>query len=199
MDIHKNARLPPRSRAGWVRRVGGREGRARRPWASGWRAGGPRERRGSRTALAAASPAQARRPTRSPSGSLRCGGSAGPAADRRRRGRRLAGERRRPHPAAARLDGLAALEPAEPVRRNERERPVKLIHIDIETLRRFERIGHLITGRRGDATSRGGWEFVHVLSTTPRGSPCAGEIRLRAALRDSAKVPRFGWRGVDVC
>jgi transposase InsO family protein len=56
------------------------------------------------------------------------------------------------------------LEPAEPVRRYEREHPGELIHIDIKKLGRFERVGHRITGdRHGQSNSRGvGWEFVHV-------------------------------------
>lgn len=62
------------------------------------------------------------------------------------------------------LSRLAALEPAEPVRRYERQHPGELIHIDIKKLGRFERIGHRITGKRtGIASSRGsGWEYVHV-------------------------------------
>jgi transposase InsO family protein len=62
------------------------------------------------------------------------------------------------------LNRLSALEPAEPVRRYERERPGELIHIDIKKLGKFERIGHRITGdRTGQSNSRGvGWEFVHV-------------------------------------
>jgi transposase InsO family protein len=62
------------------------------------------------------------------------------------------------------LNRLAALEPAEPVRRYEREHPGELIHIDIKKLGRFERVGHRITGKRtGNASSRGsGWEYVHV-------------------------------------
>ena len=62
------------------------------------------------------------------------------------------------------LNRLAALEPAEPVRRYERERPGELIHIDIKKLGKFNQIGHRITGdRRGQSSSRGvGWEFVHV-------------------------------------
>jgi transposase InsO family protein len=62
------------------------------------------------------------------------------------------------------LNRIAALEPAEPVRRYEREKPGELIHIDIKKLGRFERVGHRITGKRtGNATSRAsGWEFVHV-------------------------------------
>ena len=61
------------------------------------------------------------------------------------------------------------LEPAEPVRRYERQHPGELIHIDIKKLGRFKQVGHRITGdRRGQsnlrATKRGGtgWEFVHV-------------------------------------
>jgi transposase InsO family protein len=61
------------------------------------------------------------------------------------------------------LNRLSALEPAEPPRRYQRERPGELIHIDIKKLGRFDRTGHRITGRQtGIATSRGsGWEFVH--------------------------------------
>ena len=62
------------------------------------------------------------------------------------------------------LNRLSALEPAEPVRRYERERPGELIHIDIKKLGKFNQIGHRITGdRTGQSNSRGvGWEYVHV-------------------------------------
>ena len=62
------------------------------------------------------------------------------------------------------LNRVKALEPAEPIRRYEREHPGELIHIDIKKLGRFDRVGHRITGdRRGQSNSRGiGWEFVHV-------------------------------------
>ena len=62
------------------------------------------------------------------------------------------------------LSRMRDLEPAEPVRRYERERPGELIHTDIKKLGRFERVGHRITGdRRGQSNSRGvGWEYVHV-------------------------------------
>jgi transposase InsO family protein len=60
------------------------------------------------------------------------------------------------------LNKLKMLEPAEPVRRYEREHPGELIHIDIKKLGKFNRIGHRITGER-TGNSRGiGWEFVHV-------------------------------------
>jgi transposase InsO family protein len=62
------------------------------------------------------------------------------------------------------LNRLSALEPAEPVRRYEREHPGELIHIDIKKLGKFNRVGHRITGdRTGQSRARGiGWEFVHV-------------------------------------
>src|SRR6201996_5002595 len=66
------------------------------------------------------------------------------------------------------LNRLSSLEPAEPVRRYEREHPGEMIHLDIKKLGRIDGIGHRITGdRRGQSNrrSRGqglGWEFVHV-------------------------------------
>ena len=48
------------------------------------------------------------------------------------------------------------LEPAEPVRRYERERPGEMIHIDIKKLGRFNKVGHRVTGdRTGQSNSRG--------------------------------------------
>jgi transposase InsO family protein len=70
------------------------------------------------------------------------------------------------------LNRIAALEPIEPVRRYEREKPGDLIHIDIKKLGRFNQVGHRITGDRTRQSSRrgirpgkawgAGWEFVHV-------------------------------------
>jgi transposase InsO family protein len=62
------------------------------------------------------------------------------------------------------LNKLSALEPAEPVRRYQRQHPGEMIHLDIKKLGRFERVGHRITGdRAGQSKRRGiGWEFVHV-------------------------------------
>ena len=59
------------------------------------------------------------------------------------------------------LNKLAALEPAEPVRRYVRENPGELIHLDIKKLGKINGIGHRITGdrRRGHGV---GWEFVHI-------------------------------------
>lgn len=67
------------------------------------------------------------------------------------------------------ISRLRDLEPAEPIRRYQREHPGELIHIDIKKLGRFNQIGHRITGdRRGQSNLRStkhggmGWEFVHV-------------------------------------
>ena len=89
------------------------------------------------------------------------------------------------------LNRIAALEPAEPVRRYERQHPGELIHIDIKKLGRFERTGHRITGKRtGNAASRGsGWEYVHVamprVSPSRRSCPMSG----RKALSPSSRLP----------
>ena len=63
------------------------------------------------------------------------------------------------------LNKLSALEPAEPIRRYERESPGDLIHLDIKKLGRIGSVGHRITGRQAGVVNRHhgiGWEFVHV-------------------------------------
>ena len=63
------------------------------------------------------------------------------------------------------LNKLSALEPAEPVRRYEREKAGELIHLDIKKLGRIGSVGHRITGRQSGVLNRHhgiGWEFVHV-------------------------------------
>ena len=62
------------------------------------------------------------------------------------------------------LNKLSALEPAEPPRRYQRQRPGEMIHLDIKKLGKFDQVGHRITGdRKGQSNARGvGWEFVHV-------------------------------------
>ena len=58
---------------------------------------------------------------------------------------------------------LARIDPPEPVRRYQRERPGELIHLDIKKLGRFDQPGHRVTGRRAGCRNRGaGWDFVHV-------------------------------------
>lgn len=54
------------------------------------------------------------------------------------------------------LSRLRDLEPAEPVRRYERDHPGESIHLDIKRLGRSGRTGHRITGdRTGQSNSRG--------------------------------------------
>jgi transposase InsO family protein len=63
------------------------------------------------------------------------------------------------------LNKLSALEPAEPIRRYEREHPGELIHLDIKKLGRIGSVGHRITGRQTGAVNRHlgiDWEYVHV-------------------------------------
>jgi transposase InsO family protein len=63
------------------------------------------------------------------------------------------------------LSKLSALEPAEPIRRYEREHPGELIHFDIKKLGRIGSVGHRITGRQTGVINRHlgiGWECVHV-------------------------------------
>lgn len=63
------------------------------------------------------------------------------------------------------LNRISALEPAEPIRRYERQHPGELIHLDIKKLGRIGSVGHRITGRSAGVVNRHhgiGWEFVHV-------------------------------------
>ena len=177
MDVHKNARLTPAGREIMVRRVveGGQTPQALsaavgvcprtvRKWVRRFRAEGLAglQDRSSR-------PHRLRRPT--------------PAATvarieglRRQRwtGAQIARESGVSKATVSRilrrlgLARLRALEPAEPVRRYQRQHPGELIHIDIKKLGRIDGIGHRITGdRRGQSIRRSlgrglGWEFVHV-------------------------------------
>jgi transposase InsO family protein len=171
MDIHKNARTTPHSRAGLVGRVlrgepvaavaqsYGVDGKTVRKWGARFRAAGPAglQDRSSR-------PHRLNRPT--------------PEEVRSRivelRRQRLPGKQIAELAAvsaatvsrvlaAAGLSRIRDLEPAEPVVRYQREHPGELIHIDIKKLGRFEAQGHRVTGDRQAGRSRGaGWEFVHV-------------------------------------
>jgi transposase InsO family protein len=64
--------------------------------------------------------------------------------------------------ARAGLSRLDDLEPAEPVRRYEHERPGDLLHIDTKKLGRIERPGHRVTGNRRDSVDGAGWEMLFV-------------------------------------
>jgi transposase InsO family protein len=171
MNIHKNARLTPRGREHLVRamvsgqspeaaaRAAGVCPRTARKWLARFLAAGVEglQDRSSR-------PHRLRKPT--------------PQADvaqveglRRQRwtGKQIAAELGISPATVSRilkrlgLNRIAALEPAEPVRRYEWKKPGEMIHIDIKKLGRFERAGHRITGDRRKGVSRGaGWEYVHV-------------------------------------
>ena len=177
MNIHKNARLTPASRAELVRRVlverrspmsvatdMGVSLRTVAKWVARYRAEGE-----SGLIDRSSRPHRLRRPT-PPATVERI------EALRRQRwtGKRIAIAAGLSTATVSRvlrrlgISKLKALEPAEPVRRYQREHPGELIHIDIKKLGRFEKIGHRITGdraRRTDLHGRSkhaGWEYVHV-------------------------------------
>ena len=173
MNVHKNAKLTPRGRAEIVRRVidqgqtptsvataFGVCERTVRKWVARFRAEGSQglQDRSSR-------PHTLHRPTPAPVVKKI-------AALRRQRctGAQIAAQLGVSTATVSRvlrrlgLNRLKALEPAEPVRRYERQHPGELIHIDIKKLGRFDRPGHRVTGdRTGQSNSRGiGWEYLHV-------------------------------------
>lgn len=60
------------------------------------------------------------------------------------------------------ISQLKQLEPKEPVVRYEHDGPGEMIHIDIKKLGRFWRAGHRVTGNRKQDSEGAGWEYVHV-------------------------------------
>ena len=60
------------------------------------------------------------------------------------------------------LARLPALDAPAPGRRYEWARPGQLLHVDIKKLAGIGRIGHRITGERGRSVRGIGWDFVHV-------------------------------------
>jgi len=183
MDVHKNARLTPAGREIMVRRIveGGQTPKALsaavgvcprtvQKWVKRFRAEGlpGLQDRSSR-------PHHARRPT-PPETIARI------EVLRRQRwtGAQIARETGCSKATVSRtlrrlgLNRLRALEPAEPVRRYQREHPGELIHIDIKKLGRIDGIGHRITGdRRGQSNRRGrsaGSSSMSASTTLP-GSP----------------------------
>jgi transposase InsO family protein len=173
MDTHKNARLTPKGREEMVRAVvdGGltKAAAARQynttpktvaKWVERFRAEGVDGLR-DRSSKPLSSPDQTPRATCDAVEALR---------RQRYTGRQIARELGISEATVSRilcrrgLNKLSALEPAEPVRRYEREKAGELIHIDIKKLGKFNQIGHRITGdRKGQSNGRGvGWEYVHV-------------------------------------
>src|SRR5580698_2471581 len=177
MDSHKNARLTPKGREEMVRSVvdGGlsRAAAARRfnttaktvaKWVERYRKDGAEGLR-DRSSRPHSSPNQTPLAARATVEALR---------RQRYTGKQIASELGLSAATVSRilqrlgLNKIKALEPAEPVRRYERERPGEMIHLDIKKLGRIDGIGHRITSdRRGQSNRRArgeglGWEFVHV-------------------------------------
>ena len=89
------------------------------------------------------------------------------------------------------LNKLSALEPAEPIRRYEREHPGELIHLDIKKLGRIGSVGHRITGRYPGAVNRHhgiGWEFVHVC-IDDASRVAFVQVMARPAQRECCRLP----------
>ncbi len=171
MDIHKNARSCPASRELLVRRVleqgwsvseaagaAGLSVRTAYKWLRRYKAEGP-------SGLADRSS----RPRRSPCKT--------PRARRRRvvelRRRRMSGAeiavRLGMSPATvarvlqrAGLSRLKSLEPTEPPRRYQKQRPGELLHLDIKKLGRFTSVGHRMSGNKRRRSRNVGWDYVHV-------------------------------------
>lgn len=59
------------------------------------------------------------------------------------------------------LNRVCYLTPPEPVQRYEWERPGELVHVDIKRLARFAQAGHRVTGKR-TSSAGAGWEYAHV-------------------------------------
>jgi transposase InsO family protein len=173
MDTHKNAHLTPKGREAMVRAVvdsGLSNAEAARQfnttpktvdkWVERFRAGGVNGLR-DRSSKPLSSPSQTPAATCATVEALR---------RQRYTGQQIAAELGISPATVSRilrrlgLNRLSSLEPAEPVRRYEREHPGDLLHIDIKKLVKFRGVGHRITGdRKGQGNDRGiGWEFVHV-------------------------------------
>ncbi|WP_441232939.1 IS481 family transposase [Bradyrhizobium sp. 930_D9_N1_4] len=172
MNVHKNAPLTPKGREAMVRSVveGGLSpadaahqfnttAKTVAKWVKRFRAEGVEGLR-DRSSRPLSSPSQTPPATRAAVETLR---------RQRHTGKQIAAEVKVSPATVSRilrhlgLSRIRDLEPAEPVRRYEREQPGELIHIDIKKLGRFVRPGHRITHDRQMGESRGaGHEFVHV-------------------------------------
>ena len=60
------------------------------------------------------------------------------------------------------LGRLRQLAPPEPIRRYEKEHPGELLHLDIKKLGKIRGVGHRITGDKTKRARGVGWEYVHV-------------------------------------
>jgi len=169
MDIHKNARTTPHSRAAIVTRISqlgeSIRGVARavgicpktvRKWVARAQAGDSLTDRSSRpqhvptaTPVALVEHVERLRRQRWTSAEI---------AERLQLGRSTVAR----YLARRGLARLRALEPVAPVQRYEYARPGELLHLDVKKLGRIGRIGHRITGERRTRVRGIGWEYVHV-------------------------------------
>jgi transposase InsO family protein len=169
MDIHKNARTTPHSRAAIVTRITrlgeSIKGVARavgicpktvRKWVARAQAGGGLVDRSSRPQ---------HRPTATPTELLehvvrlrRQRWTSVEIAERLRLGPSTVAR----YLAQRGLARLRALQPAGPVQRYEHARAGELLHLDVKKLGRIGRVGHRITGDRRARVRGIGWEYVHV-------------------------------------
>lgn len=171
MNIHKNARLTPHSRAALVRRVMA-EGESRKAvamafgvsiktvskWIDRFQAEG-----GAGLTDRSSRPHRLHRPTP---------GAVALKIETLRRqrwtGKQIALETGTSPATVSRvlkrlgLSRMRDLEPAQPVRRYERDHPGELIHLDIKKLGRFSAVGYRITGDHSRRTRGVGWDYLHV-------------------------------------
>ncbi len=85
------------------------------------------------------------------------------------------------------LARLPALSAPVPGRRYEWERPGQLLHVDIKNLAGIGRIGHRITGDRSRSVRGIGWDFVHV------GIDDCSRLAYAEVLRDERSVTVAGF------
>ena len=171
MDLHKNARSCPASRAllvkrvleqGWtVRKAAEAQGLSERSayrWLARYRAEGL-------AGLLDRSSRPHRIPAKTSQKQLKRFVS---LRFRRLSGAEIASHTGSPRATVARwlnrvgLGRLRQLAPPEPIRRYEKEHPGELLHLDIKKLGKIRGVGHRITGDRTKRARGIGWEYVHV-------------------------------------
>jgi transposase InsO family protein len=199
MNIHKNARTTPQSRAEIVRRVVEQHQPGRRIAAAFGISERTVRKWVARARQAAGLADGASRPQRSP---RQIPGELRELIDRLRRQRWTGAQIAHAlavSPATVarylRQQGLArlrSLEPPAPVVRYEYAQPGELVHLDIKKLGRIGRVGHRITGDRRHQVRGIGWEFVHVAVDD------ATRLAYVEVLADEQAVTcvRFFWRAL---
>jgi len=196
---HKNARMTPLGRAEMVRRIVedgrptaevaagfGISERTARKWVARWRAEGNAglENRSSCPRSAVSNASVFWKAT----------------AERLRRDYRLTGSEIAAKMNLARstvagwltrmgLGRPAAIEPKEPVRRYQRERPGELLHLDIKKLARFDGVGHRITGDRRGCSQGMGYDFL-TNRAIGAGFIFLAEGRVEKSFVQAAEIPR---------